>query len=70
MPGLGLVCATFLRKRLDKAEQCSDWDCRPLSDSQIAYAAADAAVLVDIADAMGISCLASLDALVEAPYGL
>ena len=54
-PGLGLVCATFLKKRLDKSEQCSDWDCRPLSESQIAYAAADVAVLVDIAGAMHLA---------------
>eukprot|EP01046_Picozoa_sp_COSAG06_P001836 COSAG06_NODE_61_length_27084_cov_48.281490_28_plen_101_part_00 len=52
-PGLGLVCATFLKKRLDKTEQCSDWDQRPLSESQVAYAAADAAVLIEIAAAMG-----------------
>ena len=54
-PGLGLVCATFLRQQLDKAEQCSDWDRRPLSGSQIAYAAADAAVLLDLAEAMQLS---------------
>lgn len=54
-PGLGLVCAAWLAKRLDKKEQCSDWDIRPLSDSQVAYAAADAAVLIDIAFAMGIT---------------
>ena len=53
-PGLGLVCATFLKKRLDKTEQCSDWDQRPLSESQVAYAAADAAVLIEIAAAMGV----------------
>ena len=54
-PGLGLVCAAFLRKRLDKTEQCSDWDQRPLIASQIAYAAADAAVLLEIAAAMGVT---------------
>jgi hypothetical protein len=54
-PGLGLVCATFLKKRLDKTEQCSDWDQRPLSESQVVYAAADAAVLVEIAAAMGLA---------------
>ena len=53
-PGLGLVCATWLGRRLDKQEQCSDWDRRPLSASQVAYAAADAAVLIEIAMAMGI----------------
>ena len=53
-PGLGLVCATWLRKRLDKREQCSEWDRRPLSHAQLAYAAADAAVLIEIAVAMGV----------------
>ena len=32
--------------RLDKREQTSDWACRPLTDSQLAYAANDAACLL------------------------
>ena len=40
--------------RLDKTEQCSDWQRRPLSAAQIAYAAADAA------------CLHRLDAALDA----
>ena len=41
--------ARHLRERLDKTEQCSDWAARPLSDSQVAYAALDAAVLLRLA---------------------
>ena len=41
-------------QRLDKTEQCSDWQRRPLSAAQIAYAAADAA------------CLHRLDAALDA----
>ena len=37
--------------QLDKAEQCSDWDARPLRDAQVAYAALDAAVLLRLWDA-------------------
>lgn len=35
----------LLQKFLDKTEQCSNWQQRPLSDAQIEYAALDAAVL-------------------------
>ena len=51
-PGLGRLTARWLGKRLDKAQQCSDWDARPLSMAQIQYAAADATVLLQIAVAM------------------
>jgi hypothetical protein len=36
----------WLHRELDKAEQCSDWDRRPLTDAQLAYAALDAVVLL------------------------
>jgi len=36
--------AVLMKKKLDKAEQCSDWAVRPLSPTQIEYAALDAAV--------------------------
>ena len=38
--------------RIDKAQQRSDWALRPLSPAQVAYAAADAAVLLPLWDAM------------------
>ena len=54
-PGLKLVAERWLGKTMDKAMQCSDWDTRPLSRAQLHYAAADAAVLLDVAAAMGIA---------------
>jgi hypothetical protein len=53
-PGLKAVSETWLGKTIDKTEQCSDWDLRPLSASQLRYAAIDAAVLLDIAHVMGL----------------
>eukprot|EP00441_Pelagodinium_beii_P034841 CAMPEP_0197643014 /NCGR_PEP_ID=MMETSP1338-20131121/16492_1 /TAXON_ID=43686 ORGANISM="Pelagodinium beii, Strain RCC1491" /NCGR_SAMPLE_ID=MMETSP1338 /ASSEMBLY_ACC=CAM_ASM_000754 /LENGTH=692 /DNA_ID=CAMNT_0043216223 /DNA_START=180 /DNA_END=2258 /DNA_ORIENTATION=+ len=53
-PGLKAVAGMWLGVNLDKTEQCSDWDRRPLSESQMRYAAADATVLLDIASAMGL----------------
>ena len=53
-PGLKSVAAMWLGVHLDKTEQCSDWDRRPLSESQMRYAAADAMVLLDIAAAMDL----------------
>jgi len=50
--GLRDACATWLGRRLDKSEQCSDWERRPLSRAQIAYAALDAAILFALHDAM------------------
>ena len=55
MPGLAAVTEHWLQKTLDKGEQCSDWDARPLSERQLHYAACDAAVLIDIAEAMALS---------------
>ena len=40
------VCARELGVELDKREQAGDWARRPLSDSQVAYAALDAEVLL------------------------
>jgi len=54
MPGLNSLAVDYLSLCLDKREQCSDWDRRPLTESQLQYAAADAAVLLDIANAMGV----------------
>eukprot|EP00913_Durusdinium_trenchii_P034853 g32601.t1 len=52
MPGLRRLCEVYLGKLLDKSLQCSNWDQRPLSAEQIRYAGSDAAVLLDIAEAM------------------
>lgn len=42
--GLSRCCEQFLLKPLDKAEQCSDWNHRPLSAQQQEYAVLDAYV--------------------------
>jgi ribonuclease D len=47
---LRAVCARAFRVELDKTEQTSDWTRRPLTDSQIAYAALDAEVLLRLND--------------------
>lgn len=46
--GLAAVCARELGRTLDKSEQKSDWTRRPLSARQVAYAALDVEVLVDL----------------------
>jgi prolyl-tRNA editing enzyme YbaK/EbsC (Cys-tRNA(Pro) deacylase) len=51
--GLAAQLRAWTGKSLDKAMQCSDWAARPLSDTQIAYAAADAMSLVELDRAIG-----------------
>jgi hypothetical protein len=51
-PGLARVTEKLLDRTLDKRLQCSDWDARPLTADQLAYAAADARVLLDLQDAL------------------
>eukprot|EP00736_Rhodelphis_marinus_P000534 Rmarinus@m.29956 len=46
--GLASVVEEWLGSRLDKRAQRSDWDRRPLSPSQLRYAAADAACLLPL----------------------
>ncbi|MCL2626228.1 MAG: hypothetical protein FWD46_05380 [Cystobacterineae bacterium] len=45
---LSVVCERELGKGLDKTEQTSNWQRRPLSKSQITYAALDAEVLLKL----------------------
>ncbi|CAE8724934.1 unnamed protein product [Polarella glacialis] len=46
--GLKSLVAKTLAHRLDKTEQCSDWAARPLSLSQLQYAALDAHCLLQV----------------------
>eukprot|EP00166_Cyanidium_caldarium_P002158 ctg_2168.g345 len=39
--GLAGLAATLLREALDKQDQCSDWQQRPLTDQQVEYAVLD-----------------------------
>lgn len=48
--GLGVLLERGLKVKLDKGEQYTDWSRRPLSERQLAYAAADVAHLVALAD--------------------
>ncbi len=50
--GLAAVCRRELRIILDKADQCSDWTRRPLTNSQRSYAALDAEVMIDLYQAL------------------
>jgi len=52
---LSNVCQAVLGKALDKREQMSDWERRPLSPEQVRYAALDAHALVSILDAKSSS---------------
>ena len=48
-PGLSQVARMFLQCRVDKTEQISDWDRRPLSHNQLVYAALDAEAMLVLA---------------------
>jgi len=52
-PSLRRACTCLLKQRLEKdGLQCSDWDARPLSEAQLAYAALDAEVLLRLASVL------------------
>ena len=50
--GLSTVVEQHLGLPMDKTEQCSEWNQRPLRKAQEIYAALDAVVLVDLACAL------------------
>jgi ribonuclease D len=50
---LGALSKVFLGITVAKGDRLTDWRRRPLTESQIAYAAADVAHLLDLADAIG-----------------
>lgn len=54
-PSLQRVCGRTIGKRLDKAQQCSEWCRRPLSRAQFLYAALDAHVLLEVHNAVTAS---------------
>ena len=45
MSSLQKIVSILLRKRLDKTEQCSKWNIRPLRPTQLEYASLDATIL-------------------------
>lgn len=51
-PSLGSLTHAFLGMDLAKGDRLTDWRLRPLTDSQLAYAAADVDHLLDLADAV------------------
>ena len=51
-PALRHACLALLGLSLDKTQQTSDWEQRPLSQAQLAYAAMDAAVLPPLYEAV------------------
>ena len=46
--GLAGLVSTFLGVRMNKRQQLSNWEKRPLSEKQIDYASCDAYCLLDI----------------------
>jgi ribonuclease D len=47
---LSALTSQFLRIRLRKGDRLTDWSSRPLTEGQLAYAAADVAHLLDLSD--------------------
>lgn len=54
--GLNSIVEQCFGKCLNKDEQCSNWENRPLRDSQITYAALDAHVLIEIYQLFSNTC--------------
>ena len=53
-PSLRRCVAALVCEDLDKSEQCSDWSHRPLTKSQVEYAALDAAVLLRLGEELDL----------------
>ncbi|KAF0700049.1 Aste57867_9435 [Aphanomyces stellatus] len=51
-PGLSRCCQDVLHRPLNKSQQTSDWEQRPLSEDQLLYAANDASCLLALVDAL------------------
>lgn len=51
-PSLGSLSQAYLGRELAKGDRLTDWRVRPLTESQLAYAAADVDHLLDLADAI------------------
>ena len=49
-PGLSRICERAFGRPLDKGNQCSNWERRPLRAEQVLYAAGDAVVLARLHD--------------------
>jgi ribonuclease D len=56
---LGSLTQLFLRLEVAKGDRLTDWRIRPLTDSQVAYAAADVENLLQLADAILVDLKAS-----------
>eukprot|EP00056_Hartaetosiga_gracilis_P010968 m.164082 g.164082 ORF g.164082 m.164082 type:complete len:177 (+) comp13420_c0_seq6:2826-3356(+) len=55
LPSLGKACEIAFKKCLNKAEQCSNWERRPLRQEQLHYAAIDSWCLFGIANHLDTS---------------
>eukprot|EP01054_Gregarina_sp_Poly1_P003430 Gregarina_sp_Poly_1__3429@NODE_1999_length_2892_cov_129_274336_g1290_i0_p1_GENE_NODE_1999_length_2892_cov_129_274336_g1290_i0NODE_1999_length_2892_cov_129_274336_g1290_i0_p1_ORF_typecomplete_len657_score86_73DNA_pol_A_exo1/PF01612_20/8_8e02DNA_pol_A_exo1/PF01612_20/2_3e30Mut7C/PF01927_16/0_03YoeB_toxin/PF06769_14/0_11Lectin_C/PF00059_21/5_4e03Lectin_C/PF00059_21/0_072_NODE_1999_length_2892_cov_129_274336_g1290_i04322402 len=50
--GLAKAASTVLKLEMNKSQQCANWEKRPLTLQQVAYAALDAATLILLAEAV------------------